>query len=218
MLQFMGSQRVRHDWATELDWNEEIQSIQFTILTFLSTKHSWLHARQCFHLAGLRLYIHWTTFFSPPTSLAPGEVGMATHSSTLAWRIPCPEEPGRLCSMELQRVRQDWSSWTHPALGNHPSTFCFYETDSSKYVIEVESDSTIFVFLWLNLFYLAFFSRIIQMETYCGISLLVEAEWYCIVLHLINFSLHLVIYSLLVCKLCESRDIVSFIHCYIIYT
>ena len=24
------------------------------------------------------------------------EVGMATHSSILAWRIPCTEEPGRL--------------------------------------------------------------------------------------------------------------------------
>ena len=30
---------------------------------------------------------------------------MATHSSTLAWRIPWTEEPGRLQSMGLQRVR-----------------------------------------------------------------------------------------------------------------
>ena len=29
---------------------------------------------------------------------------MATHSSTLAWKIPLMEEPGRLQSMELQRV------------------------------------------------------------------------------------------------------------------
>ena len=32
------------------------------------------------------------------------EKGMATHSSILAWRIPCPEEPGRLQSMGAQRV------------------------------------------------------------------------------------------------------------------
>ena len=32
---------------------------------------------------------------------------MATHSSTLAWKIPWMEEPGRLQSMELQRVRHD---------------------------------------------------------------------------------------------------------------
>ena len=37
----------------------------------------------------------------------PLEKEMATHSSTLAWRIPWREEPGRLQSMELQRVRHD---------------------------------------------------------------------------------------------------------------
>ena len=37
----------------------------------------------------------------------PLEKGMATHSSILAWRIPRIEEPGRLQSLGLQRVRQD---------------------------------------------------------------------------------------------------------------
>ena len=32
----------------------------------------------------------------------------ATYSSTLAWRIPWTEEPGRLQSMESQRVGHDW--------------------------------------------------------------------------------------------------------------
>ena len=32
---------------------------------------------------------------------------MATHSSTLAWKIPWTEEPGRLQSMGLQRVGHD---------------------------------------------------------------------------------------------------------------
>ena len=32
---------------------------------------------------------------------------MAPHSSTLAWKIPWTEEPGRLQSMGLQRVRHD---------------------------------------------------------------------------------------------------------------
>ena len=35
------------------------------------------------------------------------EKEMATHSSILAWRIPWREEPGRLQSMGLQRVRHD---------------------------------------------------------------------------------------------------------------
>ena len=34
----------------------------------------------------------------------PLEKGMATHSSVLAWRIPCTEEPGGLQSMQSQRV------------------------------------------------------------------------------------------------------------------
>ena len=37
----------------------------------------------------------------------PLEKGMATHSSVLAWRFPWTEEPGRLQSMGLRRVRHD---------------------------------------------------------------------------------------------------------------
>ena len=33
---------------------------------------------------------------------------MAPHSSTLAWKIPWTEEPGRLQSMGSLRVRHDW--------------------------------------------------------------------------------------------------------------
>ena len=32
---------------------------------------------------------------------------MAPHSGTLAWRIPCMEEPGRLQSMRSLRVEND---------------------------------------------------------------------------------------------------------------
>ena len=35
------------------------------------------------------------------------EKEMATHSSILAWKIPGVEEPGRLQSMESQRVRHN---------------------------------------------------------------------------------------------------------------
>ena len=35
---------------------------------------------------------------------------MAPHSSTLAWRIPWTEEPGRLLSMGSHRVRHDWAT------------------------------------------------------------------------------------------------------------
>ena len=35
------------------------------------------------------------------------EKAMAIHSSTLAWKIPWMEEPGRLQSMESRRVGHD---------------------------------------------------------------------------------------------------------------
>ena len=38
------------------------------------------------------------------------EKAMAPHSSTLAWRIPWMEEPGRLQFMGSQRVRHDWAT------------------------------------------------------------------------------------------------------------
>ena len=38
------------------------------------------------------------------------EKAMTTHSSTLAWKIPWTEEPGRLQSVRSLRVRQDWAT------------------------------------------------------------------------------------------------------------
>ena len=38
------------------------------------------------------------------------EKEMATHTNILAWRSPWPEEPGRLQSTRLQRVRHDWGT------------------------------------------------------------------------------------------------------------
>ena len=39
------------------------------------------------------------------------EKAMASHSRTLAWRIPWMEEPGRLQPMGLLRVGRDWATW-----------------------------------------------------------------------------------------------------------
>ena len=38
------------------------------------------------------------------------EKAMAPHSSTLAWKIPCTEEPGRLQSMGSLGVGNDWAT------------------------------------------------------------------------------------------------------------
>ena len=69
--------------------------------------------------------------FNPWVGGDPLEKGMATHSSTLAWRIPWTEEPGRLQPMGSQRVRPNWSDWAqHHALTFGKPTFTFPEFSS----------------------------------------------------------------------------------------
>ena len=50
---------------------------------------------------------HLKALCSPKPSL---EKAMAPHSSTLAWKIPWMEEPGRLQSMGLLGVGHDWET------------------------------------------------------------------------------------------------------------
>ena len=52
------------------------------------------------------LIYHW--FIESLTSLL--EKAMAPHSSTLAWKIPWTEKPGRLQSMGSRRVGYDWAT------------------------------------------------------------------------------------------------------------
>ena len=72
----------------------------------------------------------WETWVRSLGQEDPLEQEMATHSSTLAWKIPWMEEPGRLQSMGLQRVGHDWVTSLHftnagdvgsvPGLGRFP--------------------------------------------------------------------------------------------------
>ena len=54
-----------------------------------------------------RLPAMWETQVQSLDWEDPLEKETATHSTTLAWRIPWAEEPGGLQSMGLQRVRHD---------------------------------------------------------------------------------------------------------------
>ena len=67
------------------------------------------------------MYHSWVSFRKTETTLAilsrkgfkkcKGlEKAMAPHSSTLAWKIPWTEEPGRLQSMGSPRVGPDWAT------------------------------------------------------------------------------------------------------------
>ena len=54
-----------------------------------------------------RLPTTWETWIRSLGWEDPLEKEMATHSSTLAWKIPWTEEPSRLQSMGSQRVGHD---------------------------------------------------------------------------------------------------------------
>ena len=49
------------------------------------------------------IIFHWMYLALPEKAMAP-------HASTLAWKIPWAEEPGRLQSMGSQRVGHDWAT------------------------------------------------------------------------------------------------------------
>ena len=61
---------------------------------------SFSNSPACFFLLYRPLWLHWAN----PDNL---EKAMASHSSTLAWKIPWTEEPGRLQSMGSLRVGHD---------------------------------------------------------------------------------------------------------------
>ena len=65
-----------------------------TFVWFLSEDGASLVAQMVKHLPAMR-----ETRVRSPSRDGPLEKEMATHSSTLAWKIPWTEEPGRLQSM-----------------------------------------------------------------------------------------------------------------------
>ena len=56
------------------------------------------------------LPVMWETWVRSLEPEDPLEKEMATHSSTLAWKIPWMEEPGRLQCIGSQRVRDNWAT------------------------------------------------------------------------------------------------------------
>ena len=74
---------------------------------------NWLHWGQ--EEKGGRLRMRWSDGITNSLEFAQtprddAEKAMAPHSSTLAWKIPWTEEPGRLQSMGSQRVGHDWAT------------------------------------------------------------------------------------------------------------
>ena len=73
--------------------------LDIAILFIRTLRFNSLVTQMVKHLSTMRET--WVRSLGQEDSL---EKVMATHSSTLAWKIPWMEEPGRLHSMRLQRV------------------------------------------------------------------------------------------------------------------
>ena len=82
MLQSMGSQRVRHDWATDLNH-------------FFWGLPLWPSGKESTYNEEMQV--------QSQSQKSPLEEEIAIFSSILAWRIPWREEPGRLQSVGSQR-------------------------------------------------------------------------------------------------------------------
>ena len=119
-----GAPRVRHDLATKRnEWYSQHIELNKCLLNFKAwdnekqkekTPHNItntnsqgfgpsLAAQMVKNLPAVKETWVWSLGWEDPL-----EEGMATHSSTLAWRIPWTEEPGGLQSTGSQRVRHNW--------------------------------------------------------------------------------------------------------------
>ena len=130
-VQSMGSQKVGYDWATSLSLSLVAQMLK-CLLTVRDKQ-----ARS----------LGWED---------PLEKAMAPHCSTLAWKIPWVEEPGRLQSLALQRVGHDWVTSLSLFFHFHFSfTFTFTFLSLSlffhfRFVIAFLLSSKSFLISWLQ--------------------------------------------------------------------
>ena len=81
MVQSMGSQRVGHDWATELNWYIHIYYIYFlSVEPFLHLQIKWLRKEQLGKKENAGLL--WKTTFTAVTVLNYGHVHTHAHTHT----------------------------------------------------------------------------------------------------------------------------------------
>ena len=106
------------NWGTERlsDSSKITQSLHGRVGIWVQAS---LMAQAVKHLPAMQETWVWSLGWEDPL-----DEEMATHSNTLAWKIPWMDEHGGLQSTRLQRVGHDWATslsfyiphWTHPML------------------------------------------------------------------------------------------------------
>ena len=195
-LWFMGSPRVGHDWATELNWtglqgdqtssilkkfNPEYSFEELTLQMKLQYLATWCeqltHWKRCWCWQRLKSKKEeggrgWDGWMASPSQwmwvwansglqemvkdreargaavhgvtrsrtrlsdciAVRSRKEMAPQCSSLAWKIPWREEPGRLQSMGSQRVGHDWATelnWTERSCETSAEVHLLYHTQAN---------------------------------------------------------------------------------------
>ena len=106
-----GRRRRRRQRMRWLDGNTDLMDMSLS-KELVMDREAWRAAIHGFTKNQTRLSdwteLNWRIATIIGCLLLHSEKAMAPHSSTLAWRIPWAEEPGRLQSMGSLRVRHDW--------------------------------------------------------------------------------------------------------------
>ena len=139
VLQSMGSQRVRHNWVTELNWTCLVRSVNsgarlsgsafWLLLSSYSTLGNLLKPTRSLRASLVSHLVKnpsamWETWVRSLSWEDPLEEGMATYSSILAWRISMEREIW-WATVHLVTKSQTWLSYcAHSTLG-HLTSLCF---------------------------------------------------------------------------------------------
>ena len=97
--QHFGAPQIPTIKDSEFNYWNNTKDLEYFIKSMISSDKAQLRGLRGLTLT-LEIVLLWTKL----------EKAMAPHSSTLAWKIPWMEEPGRLQSMGSQRVRHNWAT------------------------------------------------------------------------------------------------------------
>ena len=136
------------------------------------------------------------------------EKEMATHSSTIAWKIPWIEEPGRLQCMGSQRVGHNWATslsfpcvlraWSLLSRGIHMATSEIHWDSKETFCLALptlreishEGSPPIRVLCHLNLLFTFLYYFWNKLSTFCEGYVLGTFLWWHLLLFLVWVGLH----------------------------
>ena len=94
--------------AWQISWTDHgVAKSRTRLRDFTHSLTQWINGASLVAQLVKNPSIMWETWVRSLGQEDPLEKEMATHSSTLAWKIPWTEKPGRLQSMESPRVKHD---------------------------------------------------------------------------------------------------------------